>query len=134
MTVLGVGIDVVDAAAFATQLAEPFSAFADLTFTAREQRAAAAGAGDPALRLAARYAAKEALIKAWSGARAGRPPARATVDLREIEVVADAWGRPALHLHGAVAAAVQELGAAVLVSLAHDGPTATAIVLLQAAR
>ena len=67
--------------------------------TAREQR------------LAARFAAKEAFLKAWSGARAGRAPALESVDLREIEVVDDGHGRPALALHGAVAAALAELAA-----------------------
>ena len=58
----------------------------------REQRAAQ---GDPR-RLAARFAAKEAFLKAWSGSRCGQPPLLATIDLREIEVVDDGYGRPGL--------------------------------------
>ena len=93
-----------------------------------------------AQRLAARFAAKEAFVKAWSGARAGRDPALDTVDLREIEVVDDGHGRPALRLHGTVAAALEQLAselgvAAPLrthVSLSHDPPTAAAVVVLSA--
>ncbi len=88
----------------------------------------------------ARYAAKEAFVKAWSGARAGRPPLLQTVDLREIEVVDDGHGRPALRLHGEVAASLQRLATELDVagplhthlSLSHDPPTAAAVVLLSA--
>ena len=82
-------------------------------------------------RLAARFAAKEAFVKAWSGARRGLPPLLAAVDLREIEVVDDGHGRPALRLHGAVAAAVGERGTHL--SLSHDGPSAIAVVILDPA-
>lgn len=87
--------------------------------------------------LAGRFAAKEALVKAWSVARRGRPPALAQVDLRDIEVVDDGYGRPALRLHGAVRDAVGDLssGAPVIahLSISHDGPTAAAVVILEAA-
>ena len=89
----------------------------------------AASRPDPTRALAARYAAKEALIKAWSATRFGLPPALATVDLREIEVVCDAWHRPALRLHGAMRDAVGALRATV--SLSHDGPTAIAVVTVR---
>lgn len=136
MTVLGVGIDVVDIAGFRVQLADLASGFVDATFTAGEWRDAERPAGDRAERLAARFAAKEAFVKAWSGARFGRPPAVATVDLRQVEVTLDGWGRPALRLHGAVREAVAELapagagGAGLQLSLSHDGGVATAVVVL----
>jgi len=137
VSVLGTGIDVVDVAAFRAQLADPASGFADATFTAAERRDAERPAGDPAERLAARFAAKEALVKAWAGARVGRPPAVAAVDAREIEVRLDPWGRPSLHLHGAVRDALRELGGddrppVAHVSLSHDGGVATAVVVLSA--
>lgn len=139
MTVLGVGIDVVDVAGFRAQVADPASGFVDATFTVGERRDAERPAGDRAERLAARFAAKEAFVKAWSGARFGRPPALATVDLREIEVVLDGWGRPGLRLYGAVRDAVAALepagvgGVDFRLSLSHDGGVATAIVVLSAA-
>jgi len=139
VTALGLGIDVVGVEGFAAQLADGASGFAAGTFTPRELRAARAP--DPAteaLRLAARFAAKEAFVKAWGAARAGRPPELAALDLREIEVVDDGYGRPGLELAGAVAGAVArlegELGrrVAAMVSLTHDGPAAAAVVLLTA--
>jgi len=124
VTTLGVGIDVVDVGGFAEQLADAASGFVAGTFTPREQR----DAMGEAHRLAARFAAKEAFVKAWSGARLGLPPALPRVDLREIEVTHDPHGRPALRLHGTVRAAVGEVAAHL--SLSHDGPVATAIVVL----
>lgn len=131
--ILAVGLDVVGTESFEEQLADTASAFVDATFTPGEQRAARGP--QRTLRLAARFAAKEAFLKAWSGARAWRAPVLAEVDLREIEVVDDGHGRPALALHGAVAAAVvADLGAAVRphLSLSHDPPVAAAVVVLEA--
>ena len=73
--ILGVGVDVVDVAAFREQLADAASRFATGVFTIGERQAAASRAsGDAARHLAARFAAKEAFVKAWSTARFGRPP------------------------------------------------------------
>lgn len=138
MTTLAVGLDIVTTTTFEHQLADAASGFVDATFTAREQRATHGGGEIRTQRLAARFAAKEAFVKAWSGARAGREPALAAVDLREIEVVDDGHGRPSLQLHGAVAAAVDALAAELgghgelraHLSLSHDPPTAAAVVVL----
>lgn len=121
---------------FARQLADAASGFAEATFTDGERRAAR---GEPAVataRLAARFAAKEAFIKAWSSARRGRPHELDAVDMREIEVTDDGWGRPALALHGAVAEAVGRLAGGrpvIHLSLTHDGPAAGAVVVLERA-
>jgi phosphopantetheine--protein transferase-like protein len=141
VTTLAVGLDIVTTTSFAEQLADAASGFVDATFTAREQRDARGTEALRVQRLAARYAAKEAFVKAWSAARAGYPPQLASVDLREIELVGDGHGRPALQLHGAVAAALHELAAELgvqpplkaHVSLSHDPPTAAAVVVLSAA-
>ena len=52
--------------------------------------------------LAARWAAKEAFIKAWSSLYHGREdPLKSTdIDWAQIEVVCDRWGRPAFRFHG----------------------------------
>jgi holo-[acyl-carrier protein] synthase len=121
------GVDLVDVPAFAEQLSDTASGFVAGTFTAREQRAAK---GD-ARRLAARFAAKEAFVKAWSGSRFGQPPLLAEVDLREIEVVDDGYGRPGLRLHGKLADAVGPV--ATHLSLSHDGAAAIAFVMLERA-
>lgn len=128
---IGVGIDVVHLPDFEAQLADANSIFLKGTFTPGERaQSQARPGGKPARHLAARYAAKEAFIKAWSGSRWGRPPLIATADLSEIEVLSDRWGRPRLKLHGALAAAVGSETAA-HVSLSHDGDTATAMVVLE---
>jgi holo-[acyl-carrier protein] synthase len=120
-----IGVDLVDVPAFADQLADTASGFVAGTFTAQEQRSAK---GDPR-RLAARFAAKEAFIKAWSGSRRGQPPLLAHIDLREIEVVDDGYGRPGLRLHAAVADAVGPV--ATHLGLSHDGHAAIAFVMLE---
>ncbi len=127
-----VGVDVVGISAFAEQLEQAGTRFAS-AFTAGERRAARAGEGGQAQSLAARWAAKEAVIKAWSSTRFGHPEVidPASVDLREIEVRTDAWGRPAIRLHGEIAHAMN--GYEVLVSLSHDpaADVAVAFVVLQ---
>jgi len=132
--ILGVGMDLVDVAAFREQLEQPGTRFVQGMFSHRELRdVRERGAGDQALRLAARFAAKEAFIKAWSSAIFGQEPVIQTVDWHEIEVVHDAWGRPALKLHGEVARHIAQLGdVATHVSLTHDGPVAGAYVVLEA--
>ncbi|WP_440221147.1 holo-ACP synthase [Dietzia sp. MNB45] len=92
---------------------------------------------DPLARhLAARWAAKEAVVKAWSAALYGEPPPIAPDLLRwsEIETVCDNWGRPSVRLGGEVArqvAATIGEGARWNVSLSHDGGSAIAFVVLE---
>lgn len=146
--VLGVGTDLVHVPGFAEQLARPGTVFAERTFTPRERREAdrrAEASGSPvAEHLAARWAAKEAFVKAWSqalNAVAGRgvAPVIASeeLDWREIEIVSDRWGRPGLRPGGRVAEAVcRTLGEGGAesgrwpVSLTHDGEWAAAVVLV----
>ena len=145
--VLGVGLDLVHVIGIAEQLAAPGTVFAERVFSARERREArrrsAATGSDEAEHLAARWAAKEAFVKAWSqalGARAGRPVAPVVgsddVDWREVEVVTDRWGRPFLRVSGVLAREVEtSLGRGASgperwpVSLTHDGGWAAAVVL-----
>lgn len=105
--ILGTGIDLVHVPSFAADLDRPGSTFAKAAFTVGERAAAnRRGLVGTALarHLAGRWAVKEAVVKAWSQALYGTPPVipRDEVDWREIEVVADAWGRVAVALHGRV--------------------------------
>lgn len=92
---------------------------------------------DPLARhLAGRWAVKEAVVKAWSAALYGSPPAIAPDLLvwSEIETVCDAWGRPSVRLSGEVArqvAATVGENARWNVSLSHDGGSAVAFVVLE---
>ncbi len=74
--------------------------------------------------LAARWAAKEAFVKALGGRGAG-------VVYRDIEVVRRPDGAPELRLHGSAAAALVGIGATgTLVSLSHEREYAAATVVL----
>lgn len=131
--IAGVGTDIVAIDSFRTQLADPASSFVQGTFTAAEQDACKQRpSGDPVIHLAARYAAKEAFIKAWSASHWGEHPALSHVDLREIELLNDPFGRPALRLSGDVAAAFSSYGdRRHHVSISHDGDCAIAFVVLE---
>ena len=136
MSVLGVGIDVVHVPDFAEQLAAPGTRLLAEAFTAGERADVAdstASERGEVERLAARYAAKEAFVKAWAGTRFGCSPSLPSWAPREVEVINDVHGRPALALRGEVAEAVRgQLGDGwrAHLSLSHDGPTAAAIVVL----
>ena len=131
----GVGIDIVDLVGFRAQLADEASCFVDGVFTPSEQATCAnRPSANPATHLGARYAAKEAFVKAWSSLRRGQAPQLTTVDLREIEVLTDSWGRPSIVVHGAVALATDALGiGGIEVSLSHDGGYACAVVVVTTA-
>ena len=116
-----IGVDLVHVPGFAAQLAQPGSVFAAGAFTGQELRYC----GSTPTRLAARWAAKEAFVKAWP---AELDPV-APIPWRDIEVVCDHAGKPHIRLHGAVAAAVEQAGGYdIEVSLTHDGDYAMAVV------
>lgn len=127
MPVIGVGVDLVHVPSFAEQLERPGTGFAQV-FTAGERRDAADGSGDEASSLAARWAAKEAFVKAWSGSLFGSPPVMGDEALGLVEVAKDAWGRPRLRLHGEVAKHLA--GVEAHLSLSHDADHAIAHVTL----
>lgn len=128
--IAGIGTDIVELSGFRMQLDDNASTFVAGTFTAAEMADAQLRPdGDPARHLAARFAAKEAFIKAWAASAWGQPPQMAGLDLREIEIVSDRWGRPALRLTGNIAKHCSHLQAHV--SLSHDGGYATAVVVLE---
>ena len=58
-----------------------------------------------------------------------QPPLLGSLDLREIEVIDDGYGRPALALHGTLAQLVGPCNTSL--SLSHDGDAAIAVVLFQ---
>jgi holo-[acyl-carrier protein] synthase len=122
---LRVGIDLVSASAVADALAAHGEHYLRRVYTEREiADCGGVDAPDP-LRLAARFAAKEAAMKAL---RVGD----AAVPLRTIEIVRGADGAPDLELHGAAAAVAAAAGlTAFAVSLTHEAPYASAVVVAE---
>jgi holo-[acyl-carrier protein] synthase len=117
---IGIGIDAVDIPRFRELLARR-PAIAQRLFTAGE-RALAATRADPAPALAARFAAKEATMKALGvGLGAFR--------FRDVDVVRLEGGRPALVLRGAAADLADQRGVGGwMISLTHSKLMAGAVV------
>ena len=114
--ILGIGIDVVDIGRFARSL--------DRTPPLRVRLFAASERGLPLSSLAARFAAKEALIKA-SGDSTG-------FTWHDMVVVADTNRRPSLRVSGDVERRLAELGVVTThLSISHDAGIASAFVVLE---
>ncbi len=128
MAIVGVGIDRVSRPDFAEQVDQPGTVFA-ATFTPGERRDAADKSSVAARHLAARWAAKEAVIKAWSGSRVAQRPVLPEGIHRDIEVITDMWGRPKVRLTGAIAEHLADVQ--IHVSLTHEGDTAAAVAILE---
>jgi len=117
------GFDLVENARMAMALERGGEVFLRRTFTEAEV-AYCQGYPDSVPRFAARFAAKEAVAKAF---RTGIGDAAA---FREIEVVVEAHGAPIIHLHGAAAATSVALGITGLaLSLTHTERYAAAMVV-----
>jgi holo-[acyl-carrier protein] synthase len=120
--IVGIGVDVVDVRRFSAALART-PRVAERLFTEAERGSVRE---DPT-RLAARFAAKEAVAKAL-GAPAG-------LRWHDAEVVREESGRPLLAVRGTVGAAADRLGVASWqVSLSHDAGMAIAMVAAESER
>jgi holo-[acyl-carrier protein] synthase len=114
----GVGIDLLEVGRLERAL-ERRPGLAGRLFTDAE-RAYAAGKARPAMHLAARFCAKEAVAKALS---------LEVWDPRDVEVVG-AGGPPTVRLSGHAAERAEDLGVEVHVSLTHTRETAAAVATL----
>ena len=128
MAIVGVGIDLVSIPTFAEQVDQPGTVFAE-TFTPGERRDAADKSSVAARHLAARWAAKEAVVKAWSSSRFAQRPVLPEGVYRDIEVITDMWGRPKVRLTGAIAEHLADV--VIHVSLTHEGDTAAAVAIIE---
>jgi holo-[acyl-carrier protein] synthase len=122
MNVVGVGTDLVEIERFRLAVQRrtrlPERLFSD------DERAYALRHRDPVPRLAARFAAKEAVAKAL-GAPGG-------LHWQDAEVVTADSGEPSLTIKGSVAERAAELGIKVWhVSLSHDAGIASAVVVAE---
>ncbi|MEV5071158.1 holo-ACP synthase [Microbacterium sp. LMI12-1-1.1] len=116
--IVGIGVDLVDIPRFERTI-ERTPRLVERLFSDAERRLKPHS-------LAARYAAKEALIKALGGSDG--------VHWTEIEVASEASGRPVFSLCGSTAAVVAARGITALhLSLSHDAGLATAYVIAEAA-
>lgn len=122
--VLRVGVDLVEIDAVAATLDSPLAGrYLSRVYTPGEVRDCTDGNGINAGRLAARFAAKEAVLKALDvGDRA--------IPWHAIEVEREQTGRPTLALHGAAATAAREEGVVQFaLSLTHEARYASALVV-----
>jgi len=116
--IVGIGVDLVDIPRFERTLARTPRLLPRLFAPAERPLAARS--------LAARYAAKEALIKALGGSDG--------VHWTEIEILPDASGKPWFSLTGSTAAVVAGRGIHSLhLSMSHDAGLAIAYVIAETA-
>jgi holo-[acyl-carrier protein] synthase len=114
--IAGIGVDVVDLERFARSL--------ERTPRLRERLFTDAERGLPVHSLAARFAAKEALIKALGGSEGVR--------WHDMEIVADDERNPGFVLHNVIERDVRERGIAhIHVTMTHDAGVATAFVVTE---
>jgi len=123
--IVGIGIDLVEVARL-KRLLEEHGGRASARLFSPAELALAASSASAVETLAARFAAKEAAMKAlgtgWSGG----------VGFRDVEVGRDAAGAPSLALAGAAGERAKALGVTRLhVSLSHTRDHAQAIVVLE---
>jgi holo-[acyl-carrier protein] synthase len=114
-----IGLDLVSVDAVADAIATHGDRYLERTYTAEEL----SDCGGEPHRLAARFAAKEALMKALDRGDEAMP-------WTSISVSRDPSGRPVLSLTGETAALAEARGVQSLqVSLTHDGAYSAAVVL-----
>jgi holo-[acyl-carrier protein] synthase len=116
--IVGIGVDVVDLARFERAVSRT-PALLERLFTPAERIL-------PLRSLAGRFAAKEALIKAFGDSTG--------VGWQDMEVVSNELGNPSFHLHGAVAQIAAAKGiSTVHLSMSHDAGVAIAYVIAESA-
>jgi holo-[acyl-carrier protein] synthase len=115
----GIGIDIIEIARIERAIAQRGESFLHRIYTELEIKLY----GNKPSSLAARFAGKEAVIKAL-GARAKG------ICWKEIEILSDSNGKPLVHLHGKARNQAQDLGADnIAISLSHSKEYAIAFVI-----
>lgn len=120
---LGIGCDILEIARVAKAIEQEH--FVERVYTPQEIAYCRSRGKQAAASFAARFAAKEAVLKALgTGLRGGK--------LTEIEVVLDALGKPEVQLSGYHAELAQKQGVQkICVSLSHSRDHAVAFVTLE---
>jgi holo-[acyl-carrier protein] synthase len=123
--IYGIGVDIVATERFQRFIDAGNSAIMERLFT-QDERSLCGKRKDEASCLAARFAAKEAFLKALgTGLRDG-------LSWQDIEVSNNALGKPELTLSGKAAEQIQANGVSrVHLTLSHDSGSAVAMVVLE---
>lgn len=117
------GVDILEIDRMREVLERHGSRFIERVFTDRE----ADLCGRDPVRLAGRFAAKEAVAKAL-----GTGIARAGIGWRDIEILADDAGRPIVRLHGAADVRRRAMGGgAIALSVSHERAFAVAFCVME---
>ena len=121
---LGIGCDLADVERMEKAITR--RGFKERVFTPEEIDYCTGPHGDRAQSYAARFAAKEAFLKAiGTGLRGGG-------QLTEIAVINDELGKPELHVKGYFAEYIKKLGVKKIhLTLSHTATTAMAVVMLE---
>ena len=121
--IIGIGTDIVSISRMEKAIQQ--SRFIDRVFTASEIEYASSRGQIKAASFAARFAAKEAVLKAFgTGLRGG--------ELKEIEVEIDNLGAPHINLYGNFLKLAKEKGVkATHISLSHEREYATAFCVME---
>lgn len=123
--ILGVGIDIIDIPRVKSIVEEYGDGFFSKLFTQNEIEYCNSKK-NPEINFGARFAAKEALLKALGTGLRGE------IQWKEIEVIHDNMGKPTINLNGHAADSAHELGVArVNLSLSHTKKYAVAVVILE---
>ena len=121
---LGIGCDLADVERIEKAIAR--KGFKERVFTPEEITYCTGPHGDKAQSYAARFAAKEAFLKAIGTGLRGEGK------LTEIAVINDELGKPELHVTGYYAAYIEKLGVKIIhLTLSHTATTAMAVVVLE---
>ena len=129
MMLYGIGVDIVEVERIRSSCEQYGEAFLNRLFTEAEQEYCESQGGKRELSYAARFAAKEAVSKAFGTGIGG------TMGWRELEVKRTKEGKPTVILHGKAREFAEELRVKeVLLSLSHSEhyAVANAIVILEA--
>ncbi|HEB01951.1 MAG TPA: holo-[acyl-carrier-protein] synthase [Nitrospirae bacterium] len=122
--ILGVGVDIVSNLRI-EEAVQTFDAFLERIYTPEEIKYCYKRA-KPFPSLAARFAAKEAMIKAI--------PSRETIPMTEIEVVVEDNGQPSIHPGKTLKEELDKAGAtAIHLSISHEKTYSVAYVVIEKA-
>jgi holo-[acyl-carrier protein] synthase len=121
--IVGVGLDLCLISRMERALSRSDGRFAARVFTDGERKYCD-GKANPGQHYAARFAAKEAILKALHVPDG--------LSWHELEVIQGSHGGPAIALHGAARQAAEQLGVSRLhISLTHQGDSASAVVIAE---